>query len=263
MVISKKDMNRHCNGALTDKIIDRIFSTAVIRVPECDKHKPVESLQFEDFVAFLLAEEDKRHPTSTEYWFRCVDLDGDGRVSLYEMQYFYEAIERKLLAKNMETLQLEDVICNLLDSICPEDGVSVTQRDLKRSGMAHRFFNTFVNTYKYIDQESSDGERATVKMEGDKDMSDWEAFCAVEYELLMGELDCGGEPDEDDLEDKSKQNNSHIEVTLDSDEELEEEQQNRDSGGASPTDFVKKLGPSAGEECHPMIRRVVDLGQHA
>ena len=50
---------------------------------------------------------------SIEYWFRCVDLDGDGRISLYEMHYFYEAIEQKLLAKNMETLQLQDVICNV------------------------------------------------------------------------------------------------------------------------------------------------------
>jgi hypothetical protein len=30
--------------------------------------------------------------------------------------------------------------------------------------MAHRFFNTFVNTYKYIEQESTDGERAAVKV---------------------------------------------------------------------------------------------------
>jgi len=29
-----------------------------------------------DFVCFLLAEEDKRNPTSLEYWFRCIDLDG-------------------------------------------------------------------------------------------------------------------------------------------------------------------------------------------
>jgi len=45
---------------------------------------------FKDFVCFLLAEEDKRHPTSVEYWFRCIDLDGDGQISLYEMEYFYE-----------------------------------------------------------------------------------------------------------------------------------------------------------------------------
>lgn len=29
-----------------------------------------ETIGFEDFVAFLLAEEDKKHQTSIEYWFR-------------------------------------------------------------------------------------------------------------------------------------------------------------------------------------------------
>jgi len=50
-----------------------------------------------DFVCFLLAEEDKRDPTSLEYWFRCVDLDGDGQISLYEMEHFYEVIKILIL----------------------------------------------------------------------------------------------------------------------------------------------------------------------
>jgi len=42
--------------------------------------------------------------------------------------------------------------------------------------LAHRFFNTFVNWIKYVDQESSDGERASVKTTGDKEISDWEVL---------------------------------------------------------------------------------------
>uniref|UniRef100_A0A183CLJ3 EF-hand domain-containing protein n=1 Tax=Globodera pallida TaxID=36090 RepID=A0A183CLJ3_GLOPA len=92
MIISRDDMRRHCNGALTDRIIDRIFSAAVIRTPPEQRtvpqpmgpirQQPIEAIGFEDFVCFLLAEEDKRHPTSIEYWFRCIDLDGDGQISL-------------------------------------------------------------------------------------------------------------------------------------------------------------------------------------
>uniref|UniRef100_A0A915DY59 EF-hand domain-containing protein n=1 Tax=Ditylenchus dipsaci TaxID=166011 RepID=A0A915DY59_9BILA len=183
MVISREDMRQHCNGALTDRIIDRIFSAATIG--------------FEDFVAFLLAEEDKRHPTSIEYWFRCVDLDGDGVISLYEMEYFYA----------------EDVICNLLDSVSPANPNYVTRSDLKRSGLAHRFFNTFVNYLKYLEQESSEGERASVKTAGDKEMSDWETFCAVEYELLMSETDVSTDGYGDD----------NIDVILDDEEQDVEE----------------------------------------
>uniref|UniRef100_A0A914HGM7 EF-hand domain-containing protein n=1 Tax=Globodera rostochiensis TaxID=31243 RepID=A0A914HGM7_GLORO len=209
MIISRDDMRRHCNGALTDRIIDRIFSAAVIRTPPEQRtvpqpmgpirQQPIEAIGFEDFVCFLLAEEDKRHPTSIEYWFRCIDLDGDGQISLYEMEYFYEAIEQKLLAKGMETLALRDVICNLLDSIFPENGHFVTRMDLKRSGLSHRFFNTFVNWIKYVDQESSDGDRASVKTNEDKELSDWEMFCLSEYELLMSETEqTSNEGDVDD-----------------------------------------------------------------
>ena len=46
-----------------------------------------------------------------------VDLDGDGMISLYEMEYFYHDIERKLLDKNFETLSFNDVVCNVCFSI--------------------------------------------------------------------------------------------------------------------------------------------------
>lgn len=91
-------------------------------------------------------------------------MDGDGVISLYEMEYFYTEIEQKLLARNMETLSLTDVICNLLDSVSPGNHCYVTRADLKNSRLAHRFFNTFVNYIKYLDQESSEGERASVKV---------------------------------------------------------------------------------------------------
>jgi serine/threonine-protein phosphatase 2A regulatory subunit B'' len=78
MVINREDMRQHCNGAITDVIIDRVFSGAVMRnIPKLHvkgkgpcRAQQIETIGFEDFVAFLLAEEDKKHPTSIEYWFR-------------------------------------------------------------------------------------------------------------------------------------------------------------------------------------------------
>lgn len=52
--------------------------------------KKTETLTYFDFIRFLLAEEDKSHPTAIEYWFRIMDLDGDGYLSLYELEYFYQ-----------------------------------------------------------------------------------------------------------------------------------------------------------------------------
>lgn len=40
---------------------------------------------YEDFVWFILSEEDKSNDLSLEYWFRCVDLDCDGCLRSSEM----------------------------------------------------------------------------------------------------------------------------------------------------------------------------------
>lgn len=42
-----------------------------------------------------------------------MDLDGDGALSLYEMEYFYREIERKLTQHNFDTLAFRDVACNV------------------------------------------------------------------------------------------------------------------------------------------------------
>ena len=52
--------------------------------------KTTDILTYSDFIRFLLAEEDKSHPTAIEYWFRVMDIDGDGYISLYELEYFYQ-----------------------------------------------------------------------------------------------------------------------------------------------------------------------------
>jgi hypothetical protein len=117
-------------AALTPRIIERIFSGAVTRDRHASQSRTaVSSITYPDFVAFLLAEEDKKHPTrsplpplaklqmrnisSIEYWFRCLDLDGDGFISLYEMEYFYADVQRKMEAYGIDTMKFEDVACNV------------------------------------------------------------------------------------------------------------------------------------------------------
>lgn len=58
-------------------MIDRIFSGAVTRGASQNNrlaklgnmnHQP--RMSYTEFVWFLISEEDKRHPTAIEYWFR-------------------------------------------------------------------------------------------------------------------------------------------------------------------------------------------------
>lgn len=40
---------------------------------------------YEDFVWFIMSEEDKSSEMALDYWFRCCDLDGDGCLRANEM----------------------------------------------------------------------------------------------------------------------------------------------------------------------------------
>lgn len=47
-----------------------------------------------------------------------MDLDGDGIISLYEMQYFYEDQVQKMMELGMETLNFEDCLCQVCSLKC-------------------------------------------------------------------------------------------------------------------------------------------------
>ena len=50
---------------------------------------------------------------SIEYWFRCMDLDGDGILSMYELEYFYTEQVSKMEALGIETMVFEDCLCQV------------------------------------------------------------------------------------------------------------------------------------------------------
>jgi len=56
---------------------------------------------------------------SIEYWFRCMDLDGDGVLSLFELVYFYEEVLQRLLDLDIDCLSVENTVCQILDMVNP------------------------------------------------------------------------------------------------------------------------------------------------
>ena len=44
---------------------------------------------------------------------RCMDMDGDGYLSMYELEYFYEEQLQRMEAIGIETLPFEDCLCQV------------------------------------------------------------------------------------------------------------------------------------------------------
>ncbi|XP_040122364.1 serine/threonine-protein phosphatase 2A regulatory subunit B'' subunit beta [Oryx dammah] len=197
LLIDAQDLARHNDHAISTKMIDRIFSGAVTRGKKVQKEGKI---SYADFVWFLISEEDKKTPTSIEYWFRCMDLDGDGALSMFELEYFYEEQCRRLDSMAIEALPFEDCLCQMLDLVKPQTAGRITLQDLKRCKLANVFFDTFFNIEKYLDHEQK--EQASLLRESESEgpeLSDWERFAAEEYDILVAE-EAAGDPWEDGYE---------------------------------------------------------------
>lgn len=191
LFIDKMDLMRHNDHALSTRMIERIFSGAVTRgngKNSTEIRQGEGKMSYTEFVWFLLSEEDKNHPTAIEYWFRCMDLDGDGYLSMYELEYFYEEQLLRMEAIGIETLPFEDCLCQMLDMIHPKIPDKISLADLKTCKMTTIFFDTFFNLEKYLDHEQRDPFASAREHDADgHELSDWDRFAAEEYELLVAE----------------------------------------------------------------------------
>ncbi|CAN1189014.1 CYCD3-1 [Linum perenne] len=141
-----------------------VLATAtVMHVPRKFTRNVEGKMNYEDFVYFILSEEDKSSEPSLEYWFKCIDLDGNGVLTSNEMQYFYEEQLHQMGCMSQETVPFEDILCQKVDMISPEHGLDtlqkegyITLRDLKRSKLSGNIFNILFNLNKFMAFESRD-----------------------------------------------------------------------------------------------------------
>jgi len=181
-LIDREDLLRYGNHALTYRIVDRIFSQAPRRFVSGVEGK----MGYEDFVWFILSEEDKTSPIALEYWFSCIDLDCDGQVRASEMRYFYEEQLHRMECLSQEPVLFEDILCQVHDMIKPLDEARFMLSDLKACKLAGNFFNILFNLNKFIAFETRDPFLIRQERE-DAHMTEWDRFARTEYIRLSNE----------------------------------------------------------------------------
>lgn len=189
--IDKEDLMRYSSHSLTTRIVDRIFSG---HARPLDAPQNAGFMSYTDFIWFCLSEEDKTSDTAIDYWFRCVDMDGDGIITMYDMEYFYKEQLHRMESFGHEPVQVKDILCQLLDMISPNmNPPMIRRRDLKKCRLAGNFFNILFNLNKFFTIEARDPlqirqEHATPQL------TDWDRFAALEYLRLSADED--GDEDE-------------------------------------------------------------------
>lgn len=182
--IDKENLIKYGNHALTYRIVDRIFS----QVPRKFTSKVEGKMGYEDFVYFILSEEDKSSEPSLEYWFKCIDLDGNGIITRNEMQFFYEEQLHRMECMAQEPVLFEDILCQIVDMIKPENESFFTLRDLKGSKLSGNVFNILFNLNKFMAFETRDPFLIRQERENPT-LTEWDRFAHREYIRLSMEED--------------------------------------------------------------------------
>ncbi|KNB43955.1 serine threonine-protein phosphatase [Blastocystis sp. subtype 4] len=156
-LLSKDDLRRYGEMCLNELTLDRIIMGAG-RKKFCMTSGYI---NYQDFVCVLLiADENKRSPTSIRYWFRILDLQESGRIDDSCIRMFYESQKERLQEFGIQSLPWNVYLMNIKDLLYTQKHV-LTLHDF----MPHSFeyqvpivnrivaIDMMVNTLKFLQFE--------------------------------------------------------------------------------------------------------------
>lgn len=185
-LLDKEDLLKYDGHAFSRKAIDRVFSEVPMRFTSGVPGK----IGYEDFCWFMMNDEDKTTDRSLAFFFRLVDLDGYGRISRQETEFFYSEQEQRLECLNHEVVKFPDVLTQMCDLLEVYDGSGFTlQHFRQKREVAGVFFSILLSLNKFLAYEQRDPFAQKQDRLESPDYTEWDRYCAVEYVRLALEED--------------------------------------------------------------------------
>ncbi|KAL3808014.1 hypothetical protein ACHAXA_004967, partial [Cyclostephanos tholiformis] len=202
--ITREDLLKYGEHSLSHMIVDRIFDAAPRPFEGNDaatsqnenggnavtpRKLTREYLTYEDFIFFMLSEEDKANEHSVRYWFTCVDVDGDDRLNNMEMRSFYAVQLHRMQCMGHEVVPFEDMLCQMMDMIKPANKEHLIVEDFLQPHccqVSGALFDALFNVNKYVMFEQRDPFLERQKRE-DEFGTDWDRFAYIDYNRLAME----------------------------------------------------------------------------
>nr|XP_043639842.1 probable serine/threonine-protein phosphatase 2A regulatory subunit B'' subunit TON2 [Erigeron canadensis] len=126
--LSKAELQGYADATLTDIFIERVFDEHV-RHGKTVIGLPWE-MDFESFLDFILALENKDTPEGLTYLFRCLDLQGKGYLTAPDIHILFRDMREKWDQIGNYELCTEDVRDEIWDMVRPVDPLRITLSDM-------------------------------------------------------------------------------------------------------------------------------------
>ncbi|CAG0883280.1 unnamed protein product [Darwinula stevensoni] len=128
-MLSKEELQRYGTGMLTSVFIDRVFQECLTYDGEMD---------YKTYLDFVLALENRKEPQALQYFFRILDVEGKGFLSVFSLNYFFRAsscaIQAQLKSHGQEPVNFEDIKDECFDMVKPKDPTKIMLKDLINCG---------------------------------------------------------------------------------------------------------------------------------
>ncbi|KAF7638953.1 hypothetical protein Mgra_00001477 [Meloidogyne graminicola] len=154
--LDKEDFKRVQNGSFTSVFIERLFET---HVANCGL-----KMSYEEFVIFQIAYNHLAHPSALSYFFKILDVNSDGYLDNYELNYFYTELRSAYNGWFMDGAMPEfgDFSDQFYDMVKPAVNQRITLQELLACKQGHDFMLCLISHtefYRYEMRESETGNQ--------------------------------------------------------------------------------------------------------
>ncbi|KAM3407276.1 hypothetical protein ACQJBY_000995 [Aegilops geniculata] len=126
--LSKQELKEYADGTLTEIFVERVFDEHVRRSKVGGGNS--REMDFESFLDFVLALENKDTPEGLTYLFRCLDLNGRGFLTTADIHTLFRDVHQKWIEGGNYELCIEDVRDEIWDMVKPADPLRIALADL-------------------------------------------------------------------------------------------------------------------------------------
>jgi len=127
-MLNKKELSRFGSGVLTDVFIDRVFEEYQTYL---DSETGEREMDYKTFLDFVLAMENKNSKQAIQYFWKLIDIQQQGWLDGFTINYFFRAILSLLQRKKVvDVASVDDVKDEIFDMVQAKEANKITFHDL-------------------------------------------------------------------------------------------------------------------------------------
>uniref|UniRef100_A0A1B6CP26 Serine/threonine-protein phosphatase 2A regulatory subunit B'' subunit gamma n=1 Tax=Clastoptera arizonana TaxID=38151 RepID=A0A1B6CP26_9HEMI len=153
-MLSKDELAKYGTGTLTRVFLERVFQECLTYDGEMD---------YKTYLDFVLALENRHEPQSLHYLFRVLDINNQGYLDSFCLNYFFRDIQEQMIQQDHKPVSFLDVKDEIFDMIKPENPFKITLKDLLKSGQGDTLVSILIDLngfWNYENREAMAGENS-------------------------------------------------------------------------------------------------------